>query len=31
MAITAADTVTSFYVADAGDDIFVTWADLSEG
>ena len=31
MAITAANTVTSFYVADSGDDLLITWADLSEG
>lgn len=31
MAITAADTVTSFYVADSGDSIEIQWAKLSEG
>jgi hypothetical protein len=31
MDVFAANTVTSFYVADAGDDIMVTWAQLSAG
>jgi hypothetical protein len=31
MAVTAADTVTSFYVADSGDDLLIQWAKLSEG
>lgn len=31
MAITDNDTVTSFYEADDGDSLFITWADLSEG
>jgi len=31
MRVTAANTVTSFCVADAGDTVFITWADLSKG
>ena len=31
MDVTAADTVTSFYVADSGDSIKITWAQLSAG
>lgn len=29
--VTAADTVSSFIVADAGDDLRIIWADLSKG
>ena len=31
MRVTAANTVTSFCVADSGDTVFITWADLSKG
>jgi len=31
MDVTAADTVTSFYVADSGDSLLIQWAKLSEG